>query len=217
MFDNPKNLKGFTLHLLRATKNIFKLTYSKKDAGFTIIETLVTIVIFSIAMGIIVGFIVYSYRVHYYAWEQSQAVGEAQKAVETMIKEIREAKPGEDGSYIIEKAENFDVIFYSDIDQDLETERVRYYVQGADLIKEITNPEGFPPQYSLESTEVYLSRCVQNVPPIFRYYDENGEELAAPARKKDTKMIKLYLEVNVNPSRLPSSFVLENFIRFRNL
>lgn len=203
MFNNPKN--------------IFKLTYLKKDAGFTITETLITIVIFSIAMGIIVGFIVYSYRVHYYIWEQSQAVGEAQKAVETMIKEIREAKPGEDGSYIIEKAENFEVIFYSDIDQDSKTERVKYYIQGTDLIKEITDPEGFPPEYSLESTEIYLSRCIQNVPPIFKYYDEEGEELASPARKKDTKMIKLYLEVNVNPFRLPSSFVLESLIRFRNL
>ena len=79
-----------------------------KPSGFTLIETIVTIAIFSLAMGAVMGFIVMAYRTHGYTWQQSLAIGEARKGVETMVKEIREARPGDDGSYIIEKAEDFE-------------------------------------------------------------------------------------------------------------
>lgn len=185
--------------------------------GFTLIEVMVTVAVFTVTMGILVGFIIYSYRGQSYVFQQAQAIGEAQRGIGTMVREIREARPGEDGSYLIEEAENFEFIFYSDIDKDLETELVRYYVEGEDLIKEVIDPEGKPAQYSSLPKRRFLSHYIKNTPPIFKYFNDEGEELAYPARKKDTKMIKIYLEVNVNPLRLPSNFVLESVVRPRNL
>lgn len=188
----------------------------KNNSGFSLIETMVTILVFVAVMGVLTGFIVFSYQSYGYAFQQVRAIREAQKGVETMIEEIREARSGEDGAYFIEGTENYEFIFYSDIDKDLETERVRYYIDDNKLIKEVINSQGFPPQYSSQPSSVVLSDCVRNSYPIFRYFDEFGEELAAPARKKDTKMMQIYLEINVNPNRVPSAFVLETGVNLRN-
>ena len=99
--------------------------------GFTLIETLVAIAVFALAMGAVSGLIVSLYRTQSFALQQSQAVNEARKGIEQMIKEIREANKGDDGAYIIEKAENYEFIFYSDIDKDEEVERVRYFLKPA--------------------------------------------------------------------------------------
>ncbi|MDP2926711.1 MAG: hypothetical protein Q8N65_01055 [bacterium] len=96
--------------------------------GFTIVETLVAIVVFTLASGALMSFIVLSYRIYGYTYEQSVAIDEARKGVETMTREIRQAKQGDDGSYPIEKAEDKEFIFYSDIDNDGKTERVRYFL-----------------------------------------------------------------------------------------
>ena len=193
------------------------LSKSKKNLrAITLIESMVVIIVSTIIMGALIGFILYSYKVYGYSFQQVQAINEAQKGIGTMVREVREAKTGEDGSYLIEKAENFEFIFFSDIDQDLETERVRYYVQGNDLIKETIDSQGFPPQYSSEPRTIFLSSCIRNSLPIFRYYDKEGNELASPARRKDTKMMQVYLEININPLRPPSSFLLNTGVQIRN-
>ena len=146
--------------------------------GFTLIETIVTIVIFALAMGAVSGFIVMGYRTQSYTWQQSVAIGEARRGIETMVKEIREARGGDDGSYIIEKAEDFQFIFYSDIDDDGKTERVRYFVEGSDFKKGVIDPTGWPIKYPKENEVVtILSQYVRNQPPIFRYYDGDGQPI----------------------------------------
>ena len=100
----------------------------KKQKGFTIIETSVVIFIFVALMGAVFGSILMLYRIHSYTWQQSVAIDEARRGIKVMVREIREATTGEDGSYPIEKAEDKEFIFYSDIDKDGEVERVRYFL-----------------------------------------------------------------------------------------
>ncbi|MCX6760927.1 MAG: type II secretion system protein, partial [Candidatus Nealsonbacteria bacterium] len=91
--------------------------------GFTLPETITTIFIFALIMGVTSSLIVFGYRIYSHSWEQATAVDEARKGIEVMTKEIREARTGEDGSYPLEKADDKQVIFYSDIDGDNKTER----------------------------------------------------------------------------------------------
>ena len=189
------------------------------NRGFTFIETLVTIAIFALAMGAVSGFIIMGYRTQSYTWQQSKAVNEAQRGIETMVKEIREARGGDDGSYIIEKADDFQFIFYSDIDKDELTERVRYFIEGTDFKKEVIKPQGFPISYPEENKETFiLSQYVRNTPPIFQYFDGCGKKLLPlPARLKDTKLMKVYLVVNIDLNRPPDEFALESSVQIRNL
>ncbi len=99
--------------------------------SFTLIETVVTIFIFALIMGAISGLVIMGYRTHSFTWQEAVAIGEARKGIESMVKEIREARVGDDGAYIIEKAEDYEFIFYSDIDKDEAVERVRYFVKPA--------------------------------------------------------------------------------------
>jgi len=99
-----------------------------KEKGFTLIETMVAIVVFALTMGVITAFIISSYRNYGYTKDQSVAINEARKGIEIMVKEIRQARQGEDGSYSIEKADDKELIFYSDIDNDGKVERVRYFL-----------------------------------------------------------------------------------------
>lgn len=96
--------------------------------GFTLVETLVTIAIFLLAMGAVAGFIAMAYLTYGYTFDQARAIDEARRGVETMVREIREARQGDDGSFPIEKAQDKEFIFYSDIDKDGQTERVRYFL-----------------------------------------------------------------------------------------
>jgi type II secretory pathway pseudopilin PulG len=313
--------------------------------SFTLIETIITIAVFTLVFGAVSSLIVMGYRTQSYTWQQSMAINEARKGIETMVKEIREARSGDDGSYPIELAEDKEFIFYSDIDKDGDTERVRYFLgtagsgsqtqecvtyedggscgvsfsnflsgnltsaevkvsvdgdfgwskeyaeiyadgnylgrvcqsgcsdcpgiwQGTQTFdvtnwasdnfisfladassrvnsfcpqamkakfefswrenlagaahqfkKGVINPVGDPPTYPLDQEEVtILSSYVRNVPPIFKYFDSNGNELTdLPARLKDTKLMEVYLIINVNPNRPPQDFELKSSVQLRNL
>ena len=317
---------------------------------FTLIETLVAIFIFTLAMGAASAFIIVFYQTHAYASEQSAAIEEARRGIKTMVKEVRAAKTGDNGTYPIERADDKQFIFYSDIDNDGQTERVRYFLStissgnqtkectatsqgglcsvsfsnfltgtlatglvtvstegdldasneyvrisadgttltnyfcqygcshcagsyqgtttfdvasqasdnsiqftadgssyvhrqcpvaspnhsmkarfelswteevtgGTQLKKGVIEPTGDPVQYpSGEEKVSIITNYVRNNPPIFKYYDSNGQEITSvPARLVDTKLMKVYLVVNIDPNRPPNDFELESFVQLRNL
>jgi len=193
--------------------------------GFTLIETIVVIIIFTLALGTVFGLIIMAYRIQSYTWQQSQAIEEARKGVEIMVREIREARTGEDGSYTIYKTEDKEFGFYSDIDRDLDIEKVRYFIEGdpdslegALFKKGVINPVGIPATYPTSSEVVTtLAKYLRNNPPIFRYFDETGSELSPPARRKDTTLMQVYLIINVDKNRPPQNFKLKSEVQIRNL
>jgi len=186
--------------------------------SFTLIETLVVIFIFSLALGAIFGLVGALYATHNYTYQQSTAIDEARRGVETMVKEIREARPGDDGSYILKTAEDFQIVFYSDINNDNKTEMTRYFIESNNLKKGVIAPTGWPIEYNPANENVsILSNYIRNSPPIFRYFDGQGVELPAPSRLKDTKMMQVYLVVNVDPSKPPNDYILQSMVQIRNL
>lgn len=186
--------------------------------AFTLIETMVVILMFALISGVIATLILTAYRIHGFTFQQSIAINEARRGVEIMVKEIRESRPGEDGAYIIEKAEDYQFIFYSDIDEDNVVERVHYFIDGTNFKKGVTDPSGFPVQYLSESEKItILSQYVRNQPPIFHYFDGDGVELFSPARLKDAKLMSVRLIININLNRAPQDFELESNVQLRNL
>jgi len=316
--------------------------------GFTLVETLAVIGVFVLIMGALAGAIVMLYRVHGYTWQQSIAIDEARRGIEIMIKEIRAARVGDDGSYPIEKAEDKEFIFYADIDGDGKTERVRYFLgtvnsgsqtqecetfvkggtcsvsfsdflqgglisaqlkvsldgdfgagneyaeifaegvklsnvcgsncsdcpggwQGTTVFDVTTRaadnsisfladatsqvdpqcPHAMKARFEFSFSEdishlahefkkgvikpvsgsggkisypsdqeeiAILTSYVRNMPPIFEYFDAGGKKIEDyPARLTDTKAMKVYLVVNVDPNRPPQDFELESYVQLRNL
>lgn len=197
-----------------------------KNRGFSLIEVVVLIFVFTIAMAALSAFIVRSYRMYSYNLQQVTAINEARRGIEVMVKEIREARYGEDGSYPISQAGDFNFIFYGDIDRDSGIERVRYFLDGTNFKKGVVEPTGDPPQYVLSGeTFSILSSYARNgtSSPIFKYYngDWPGDTINNPlptlTRLSDTKLMHVYLKINVDPSRPPDNFILESDTQIRNL
>jgi len=126
-------MKGFIQHQFQVKNKLsivfsFKKNKSKNGAGFTLIETLIAIAILTIIMIAVFSSIVILYKTQSFSWDQAVAVEEARAGIRKMTREIREARLGDDGSYPIEKAEDKEFVFYSDIDKDNQTEKVRYFL-----------------------------------------------------------------------------------------
>jgi type II secretory pathway pseudopilin PulG len=311
--------------------------------SFTLVETIVAIFIFAILMVIVSALVVTLYRTESYQWQQSLAISEARRGMDIMIKEIREAREGENGTYPIEYAGDKEFIFYSDIDNDGEVERVRYFLgeinsetliqecessqkggtcsvtfsdflsenlqtaqvtvsvrgdlgqgnefveifgdsqglatscqtgctncslnwegtqvvdvtslasdnsisfladaswkvdpicpyafqarfelsfteelPGTELKKGVIDPQGYPPTYPQDQEKITtITPYVRNAPPIFEYFDQNGNKIDDyPARLSDTKVMKVFLVVNIDPNRPPTEYQLESFVQLRNL
>ncbi len=194
--------------------------------GFTLIESIMTVVIFSIVMLLMAEFIIQGYHDYRYDFEQMEAINEARRGVETAVQEIREAKIGDDGSYPLELADDNQLIFYSDINADGKTERVRYFLDNHTLKKGIIEPSGSPISYPTNQEQIkIISRYVDNPigTPIFTYYngdwpqDTTNNPLPTATRLIDTKLIHFHLIINVNPNRAPNNFNLESDVQIRNL
>ncbi len=190
--------------------------------GFTLIETLVTILVFTIIMGALTGLIVRAYRTQSYSFQQSQAIEEARRGVEIMVKEIREARTAEDGSYVIYDAKDDELCFFSDIDKDLTIEKIRYFFEDNNFKKGVIEPvitDGIAVYSTSTDDEIVsiLSLYVRNGPAIFRYFDADGEELPSPARRRDTRVMRVFLIINVDPNKDPYNFELESDVEIRNL
>jgi len=324
-----------------------------KRKGFSLIETIIVIFIFSMVSAALFSSIVILYKSQSFNFSQSLAVAEARRGIEQMIKEIREAQTSQAGSFLIERADDKEFVFFADIDNDGQIERVRYFlgnvnsgqetkecetnqaggscsvvfsnflkgtlvsaqvkvsvrgdfdhnsneyaeifVDGNRISSDLclkncthcpatfegtkifdvtefakdgsvdflakassyvgaecgTSPkysmkarfefsfsedisafvhqfkkgvikpvfEGNEVKYPLDKEEVsILTSYVRNVPPIFEYFDKEGKKIDNPSlRLKDTRLMKVYLVINIDPNRPPKEFELESFVSLRNM
>ncbi len=192
----------------------------RSEAGITLLEVLVSITIFTLALFSIVSSVQYFYRTNTYAIEQSSAVSSAQRGVESMVKTMREAAYASNGAYPIVSIAANDISFYADVDDDPFIERVRYYVSGTTLYRDVTDPSGDPPTYGVAQTSSVISETVRNIEQnvaTFRYYDGNGGLISDYSRIAYVRFIAMSIVVNVDPNRLPNQLTLQSTAALRNL
>jgi type II secretory pathway pseudopilin PulG len=195
--------------------------------GFTLIETILFIVIFTLALGAISSFAIYAYRAKDFSWAKAVAIDNAQKGIEKISKEIREAIQSDSGTYLLESADNFEIIFYSDIDKDDYVERVRYFLQDETLKKGVIKPAGDPINYSGTEDIKNVSHYVKNATstPLFYFYNKNYSgkpsdlPLTTPIANKsidEVTLVGIQIEIDVNPQRSPEILTIRSKTQLRN-
>lgn len=191
----------------------------KINFGFTLLETLISITLFVVISLILWAFIANGYKTQNFAMDQSSAITEAQRGVETFVKELREALPGDTGAYPIETADAQNLIFYADFDRDAAIEKVHYWLDGSDFKKGVTKASGSPLSYNPANEQIsILSRYVQNgTDPIFTYRDGNYGQLSTPADTNAVKLVHIYLRIDLYPQKAPTNYDLESDVAIRNL
>lgn len=203
--------------------------YHKKlfgQAGLSLMEIMVAIGVFLLIAVMIWLFVKQSYSVQSFAFGQVTAIAEAQRGVETMVKEVREALPGDTGAYPLVGADDFEFVLFADYDRDIAVEKVRYYLSGSNFIKAVTEASGNPLQYlpANEQTTI-ISQYVRNTAsePVFIYYDgsysgkESDVPLTTPADVNSIKLVHINLKINVITDQAPTDYFLASDVQIRNL
>ena len=205
-----KNTPGFT------HQNFLK----KISGGFTLIEILFGVAIFLLIIGVLTLF---SRNVWIYNSFVSAGLVNAdngRQILKTMTSEIRTASSADTGAYTISQAASSSFTFYSNIDNDVLKEKVRYFLTGATLRKGVIKPTGSPLSYNPANEQVStLAPSVTSA--IFDYYDKNYDgttaSLSFPINIPNIRLIKITIVIDQDPNRPPAPTTFSTQISIRNL
>lgn len=199
----------------------------KKPIGMTLVEVMVAISIFVIAIAGFTLLFARSWQMNSYTLEMGQASMGASQGVNTMVTYIRKARQGDDGSYPIISASGNDLVIFSDYNKDGITERLHFYLQNKEIMMGITDPSaGLPKTYpSGDQTTMILAANIVNSAsePLFSYFNNNypgdttNNPLAIPLDVSAVRLIKVFIAVNIDPQKTPNNIDTESFVELRNL
>lgn len=192
--------------------------------GITLIEILMAVFLFMIIIATVAVFFNFFFDSYYFAYNENQNIDQAKYSVDRFSTEIREARVSEEGAYPLETADDQEIIFYSDADNDGRIERVRYFLDGTQFKRGIVEP-GYPPVMYDPGSEIVsvVSDYIQNdTVPIFSYYngdwpgDTVNNPLAFSYRLLETRMVGVQLLVNTSPNSI-ENLVISTKTLIRNL
>jgi len=181
-------------------KKLHKTKFNQ--SGFTLMETLVTIFIFSILM---LGTTLMIRDIFSVSRQQYGVLTNVNQAIiisNTFANEFRNGAYGANGAYPINQAVDNQIIFFSSaIKKDGTISKIRYYISGNTLYKGITNPGGSPLSYNgqTETITTLSTEMSMGSSPLFYYYDGNyngtGNPMTQPVNINVVKFVKINLIV----------------------
>lgn len=147
--------------------------------------------------------------------EQEEAINQARKAAEIIGEEIRGANNSDNGSYPLALANDHEIIFYSDADDDDSMEKIRYYIYNGTIIMREKIVSGPSRDYLQTPSAREVARYLNNQSePLFIYYGRNGLETDII---NEIRMIGINIKINVTPWRSPNDYYVATDINLRNL
>lgn len=191
--------------------------------GFTLIELLVSFLLISVIGFGIVGLQFIVNRNQLTSFQNYLTVDEANNSLAVVTREIRNTRYGDNGAYPLEVTNDNEIVFYSDIDYDNQTERVRYFRQGDTLYKAVIEPSGYPVSYPGANEKLAtVTENIRNTQQLFYYYngdwpvDTVNNPLSAN-RLSATKLIKTVVEINLKENEQNKNYLLESYAQIRML
>jgi len=188
--------------------------------GFTLLETLVWITVFTTTMIAISTSVLYFYRTSDATIEQATALTSTQRGIDEIVQVIREAAYSSVGAYPIVSLATSSLTFYANIDTDSSIERVRYYLSDTTLSVGILNPVGDPASYVGTEDVSLIADNIRNVSEgfdVFTYYDTNGDEMVDLSQIDEVRFVTVTLVADLDPNRAPVITTLRSSAAMRNL
>lgn len=193
----------------------------------SLIELLVAIAIFTIGIMGFTQLFMRSWKVNSYTMQMGQTSLAVSQGVSKMTGYLRKARQGDDGAYAIKSAAKNDLVVFSDYDKDGAAERLHFYLQNGQLKMGITKPTNtIPKTYPAgdQTVQVITDKIVNDAnAPMFYYYNKNYPGDAAnnpvpePVDISLIRLIKVSLQVNIDPVKNPTPMQMESFVELRNL
>lgn len=192
--------------------------------GITLIETLLAVAIFSLVVVAIGAFQRDVFFFNDVLQTGLSNVTEARKVLRPFVGEVRGATPSNLGASAIASAGQKEFIFYSDIDSDGLSERVRYFVDGNTFKKGVIKPTGDPLQYVQNDEDIInVVNDVVEADTNFYYFDSNyngtasSTPLSFPISPALVRLVKVDLTIDTNPNRTPGRMTITTQATIRNL
>lgn len=193
--------------------------------GFTLVEVLLVAGLFGILLSITVVISNGLVNSYYSVLNLSNSASRARFALSIVDSDLREARESEQGEYPIDTAADDELVFFADVDDDGEVERVRYWLDGDEFKRGVIQPESLPDVYPSESEveRVMSEKIVNGANPIFYYFNQDWPEddlnnpLVLGERLLHTRTIKILLQVDETggvSERTVDSF---STVRLRNI
>ncbi len=196
------------------------------NRGVSLLEAIIAMSIFLMIIGGVVAIMQFGFFSRDVVWEQLKTQSEGRRVIQGFIDEIRTANESSLGSYPIEAVSTTEFIFFSNIDDDSQMERVRYFSENKEFIKGIINPSGNPLSYvsSTETTSTIAHDIENDVnTPVFEYYGQNYDgsvsttPLTYPIDVTQIRMVHIKLLMEEDPNISPAPFLIEAKAHLRNL
>jgi hypothetical protein len=174
-----------------------------EQEGMTLVELILGSSILVIVVALTYGMWQMFIGSFYTTFDRTRDIPAANQTLAVLTREIREMRIGENGGYPLVIANDNELAFFNDVDNDGVAERVRYWLSGRELHKGVIEPEGTPAVYveAQETDEILLSAVVDQGVPMFMYYNDDWPEdtvtnpLAVGSRLLDTTLISIHLAV----------------------
>lgn len=161
--------------------NLFLSTHkSNRTKGMTLLEMLVVIAIILIIIPVLYQTILTLYSTHKRIISRAFALAVATQATQHIVRDVRGAVYGEDGSLPMVAIATSSVTLFTDTDFDGMVERVRYTLTGTDLQKGIIEPTASSTYPVGSETVSTIARDIMNNAaqvPLFRYYSATSTEI----------------------------------------
>ena len=198
------------------------ITLLKKRGGFALIEFIIVIAIFAGILLVIANFSRNAAVLSNLINQNLQVEQDLEQTFQTIVTEIRSMGPSVQGAYPIESATTSSLVFFSDVDEDGVSERVRYTIGTSTVVRGITEPAGNPAVYST-STEA-VKTVVSNLfttSSTFEYFDSSytgtGAPLSSPIDISKIRLVRVTISADVSPTSAPKPTTFTNMIMVRNL
>jgi len=201
-----------------------KLFLIQSASGYTLMEILVVLFIFSILLVGAETLYTNTVNNNTTMTNSLNAQADVRKAFVAMVATIRTSSQSSSGAYAIDTASSTYFAFYSDLNGDGLKEKVRYYLSGKILKQGVIKPTGNPSVYNpANETITTLVKDIANTAaqPIFYYYDDfyNGttSPMSMPITIANVRLIKIDLLIDHDPLKPPAAQEFTTQVSIRNL
>jgi prepilin-type N-terminal cleavage/methylation domain-containing protein len=192
--------------------------------GFSLVEILIVVAI-SVSVIFVVGNFNGSINLlNGLVSQELQSKSDITQTLQILTTEVRSAGIAQNGAFAIAGVNTSSFIFYSSINKNWITERVRYFYSSSTIYKGVIEPTGTPAMYPSSSetvTDVIDNVVLPTSTPLFQYYDASyvGSQaaLAYPIDTATIRLVAVSFGAIVKPQQSPGPQNFSILVDIRNL
>lgn len=173
--------------------------------GLTMVEILIGIALALLVLGAIVLLVGRGVNLSREHTEQERITEDARVQMERLSDAIRDAHETDENPTWLVEARDYDIEFYTNVDDDPDIERLRYFLEGTQLKR------------SLDGQVVVVANSLRNRAegvPLFRYYTREGDiPLDTPViGLESVGRVEITLVVDVNEAQAPPAATVSTMV-----